>query len=215
LTAVALDFGGTLGADSVSVIGQTGRTENAVMLKAIKPGGAPPLTTGFSLSSLVGIQQVALDADGDGTVDFQGSNLDAFTFTYSSPGLYTPHVSVTDANNNLYGADTIVEVADPTAIDAHLQAIWQGVKDALRSGDVATALQYVHSTQTVHYQTLWDQLPSGTLANIDNVLTSIQPVQIGFGNAEYEMLRVEDGQTFSYPVRFELDQDGLWRLSHF
>lgn len=48
-----------------------------------------------------------------------------------------------------------------------LQAIWEGVKDALRAGDVTAALQYVHSTSRDRYQTFWSQLPEGSLANID------------------------------------------------
>jgi hypothetical protein len=40
-------------------------------------------------------------------------------------------------------------------------------------------------------------------------------VEVGFGGAEYEMLRVRDGQTLSFAVWFQLDQDGLWRLRRF
>jgi hypothetical protein len=65
------------------------------------------------------------------------------------------------------------------------------------------------------YQTLWNQLPLAALANIDQIMTTIRLVRVDFGSAEYEMLRDEQGEAFSYGAWSELDQDGLWRLRNF
>jgi hypothetical protein len=41
------------------------------------------------------------------------------------------------------------------------------------------------------------------------------PTQVNPAGAQYEMLRQQDGQVFSYAVWFQLDHDGLWRLRRF
>jgi hypothetical protein len=189
-----------------------------VRLTATRPAGLVPVTTAFRLSSLVGaqVQQLALDADGDGTPDFQGTSFnETFTFTYTQPGIYTPQITITDTKGIVYTATAIVHAADPVAMDARLQPVWQGVKDALRADDIATAAGYMHSDTAARYQAMWSQLPQATLANVDQIMTTIRLVRVDLGSAEYEMLRDEQGETFSYGAWFEFDQDGLWRLRNF
>ncbi len=126
--------------------------------------------------------------------------------------MYAPQITVTDTNGNVYSVTAIVQASDPVAMDARLQPVWQGVKDALRSGDIPTASQYIHSHYAAAYQAMWSQIPQAALMDVDPIMTSIQLVDVGYGSAEYEMLRNEAGETFSYGVWFELDQDGLWRI---
>ena len=99
------------------------------------PGGAAPLTLGFRLSSLVGVNLIRLDADGDGVVDFQFGSLDGLAFTYTQPGVYMPTVFVTDDQGQVRSGVTLVQVFDSVALDAQLQAVWNGFKDAVRAGD--------------------------------------------------------------------------------
>jgi hypothetical protein len=189
--------------------------DGPVRLRAGRPGGLAPLTTGFSLSSLVGIGHVALDADGDGTAEFQGPTLDRQTFTYGQPGVYTPTVTVTDLQAQVHTATTLVHVYDRPALDARLQTIWQGFKDALRVGDVTRALAFLHGDTRDAYETLLRQFSAATFADIDRHLTTIQLVEVGFAGAQYEMLRQRDGETVSFAVWFQLDADGMWRLRRF
>jgi len=46
-------------------------------------------------------------------------------------------------------------------------------------------------------------------------MTSIQLDAVGPAGAQCDMHRDDDGQTFSYPVSFGLDTDGLWRVRRF
>jgi hypothetical protein len=54
-----------------------------------------------------------------------------------------------------------------------------------------------------------------TLGGVDQIMTAIQLVEVGPAAAQYEMRRDESGDTFSYVVWFQLDQDGLWRALRF
>jgi hypothetical protein len=215
LTAEAHDFTGARARDTIGVT-VTGSVQGTpVMLRSSPSGGMAPLTVGFGLSSLVAVSQVALDADGDGTADIQGATLEGQTFTYPRPGVYTPTARVTDAQGQVHTAVTLVQVLDPVALDAQLQAVWSGFKAAVRAGDLARAAQFLHSDTRDAYQAQLALLNSSTLATIDQIITTIDLVEVGFGGAEYEMLRVRDGQTLSFAVWFQLDQDGLWRLRRF
>jgi hypothetical protein len=188
--------------------------EGLVQLRAGRPGGLAPLATGFFLASLVGISRVALDL-GDGRPEFEGPSLDRQTFTYTRPGVYAPAVRVTDAQGQVHAAVTLVQVFDPVALDWQLQAVWNGFKDAVRVGDLAKAAEFLHGDTRAAYRAQLELLSPGTLANIDQIMTTIDLVEAGFGGAEYEMLRNRDGHTLSFAVWFQLDRDGLWRLRRF
>lgn len=214
LTATATDFVGTLGSETIPVTVQPSPAEGLVRLRASPSGGLAPLTVGFQLSSLVGVSQVDLDL-GNGTMPFQGTSLEGQTFTYSQPGIYSPTVQVTDPQGQVHSAVTIVQVLDQASLDAQLQAVWRGLKDALRSGDVARAVTFIHNDTRSAYQDQLSRFSLTTLTNIDRYVTTIQLVEVGAGGAQYEMLRDRNGQVLSFSVWFQIDQDGLWRVRRF
>lgn len=189
--------------------------EPALLVRATPAGGIAPLPVTFTLSSPRPMTEVALDLEGDGAIDFQGPSLDGQAFTYAQPGLYAPTLTGTDATGATHGATTLVHVYDVTALDQRLQAVWQGLKDALRAGDLARAGSLIHTDTRARYQAQFSRLSPTTLAGIDHSLPAIRLVEVGFGGAQYEMLRERDGQPLSFAVWFQLDADGLWRLRRF
>lgn len=99
-------------------------------------------------------------------------------------------------------------------LDALLQAKWQGLKDALRQGDVNQALTFISRGKGTSYQRMLSALGS-QFANIDQILTNVTFVELQNIRAEYQMLRADAGATISHLVVFALDEDGIWRLSFF
>ncbi len=179
------------------------------------PGGLAPLSVGFTLTSLVAVADVRLDLRGTGSVDFQGPALEGQEFVYAEPGVYTPTVKVIDANQQEHRATTLVHVYDRGTLDARLQAIWQGFRDALRGGDVTAALSFVHTDRRSVYERQLRQLTPAVLSSVDQYLPAIRLFEVGFAGAQYEMLRQRDGKTLSFGVWFQLDADGVWRLRRF
>jgi hypothetical protein len=179
------------------------------------PGGAPPLSVGFSLSSLVGLTDVKLDLQGDGSIEFEGPSLDGQVFTYDQPGVYVATVQATDMDGQAHSATTLIEVYDRAALDRRLQAVWGGFKGAVRLGDVSRAVSFLHSETRDAYADQLGLLRPQTLANIDSYLTAIQLVEVGPKGAEYEMLRDREGVMLSFAVWFRVDRDGIWRLFGF
>ncbi len=212
LTAVVTDPTGAAARHSVPATGDN-PVVSPLTLSAFPLGGEPPLTVTFRLDNVPSrpAAQFALDADGDGTPDMVGETFAEPTFTYTTPGLYFPRLTVTDDQGTRYTATTVVKVGGTPP----LVAKWEALKDALRRGDVPAALQFIHSKVRSDYQAFFAQLTPAQLALVDQVLTTLVPVEVTAGGAEYYMERLEDGQTLSFPVFFEMDMDGLWRIRMF
>ena len=188
---------------------------SALTLLASPQSGVAPLTVAFSLFGVPAAATIELDVKGNGTEKFTGASLEGQTFRYDQPGLYVPRVTVTGAQRPPLTASAIVQVYDQLALDASLQAKWTGLKAALRAKEVARAAAFIHTETRAGYQAQFSRFRPATLATIDRYMTTIQLVEIGLGGAQYEMLRVRNGQTLSFAVWFQLDQDGLWRLRRF
>jgi hypothetical protein len=181
----------------------------------VKPaGGLAPLSVTFELTNVPSGGQVQLDPLGDGVVTFQGATLDGQTFLYDWPGVYTPTVVVTDGEGGRSSASAVVLVFDQAGLDTLFQAKWRGMKDALRRGDVPGALAYLAAASRDGYRPLLGGL-TVPLSQIDEVLTDISLVSAEEDRVEYEMLRVDNEETFSYFVLFVRDTDGIWRLKFF
>jgi hypothetical protein len=170
---------------------------------------------GFAILGGPTPQTVELDVEGDGTIDFTGPGLEGQTFTYGTPGVYAPKVKLTAAGGQEFRGSAVVQVHDRVTLDAQLQPRWNGLKDALRAGDVNRGVTFIHSDTRAGYQEQLGRLRPATLAEIDRWMTTIQLVRVGPGGALYEMLRERNGKMLSFAVWFQIDQDGFWRLRRF
>lgn len=213
LTAVASTAAGATASHSVN-INVLATPASAFILSASPRSGVAPLIVSFSSLGGATISSIELDFDGNDTVDFTGASLEGQTFTYTQPGIYVPTVVVTDTQRNLQTANAVVQVFDRTALDVMLQAKWNGMKDALRGGNINRALDPITLIARDDYQYLFTAL-TPQLENIDDILKNITLVSMDDGRAEYEMIRVDDGIPLSYLVLFVLDGDGIWRLKFF
>jgi hypothetical protein len=186
--------------------------ERPVVLRVMPPGGAAPVPVRFSLLARVPVAELRLDL-GDGR-SVTNPVLETESFTYAQPGLYVPTVTVIDPGGAAYTAAALVAVVDRAAFDVQLRARWTAMKDALRAGRVARALEAIATQSRDAYLEMFANLTI-PLSRIDDVLTDIELVDADEFQAEYRMLRVENGQALSHFVRFVRDTDGLWRLAFF
>ena len=211
--AVDLVTGATV-AGSVDISVQPRPTMSLSRLTALPAGGLAPHVVTFSVNLAEGTR-VELDLDSDGTVDFEGATLDGLPFLYERPGIYVPTLRATTANGQIQTYRTVVDVYDRAALDARLQMIWYGFAEALRSGDRERAISYIHRNRRPRWREYFEQLPPDDLAAQGAGFTAIELIRVDRGGAEYEMLREENGQVFSYPVALTTDVDGQWRLWQF
>jgi hypothetical protein len=99
-------------------------------------------------------------------------------------------------------------------LDAMLTTKWNSMKNALRNGNTAAAVDYIVKSKRASYQNVFNSL-TVPFANIDQVLGNITYESQRGLNIEYEMLRLEGSDLVSYMVLFALDEDGVWRIKFF
>jgi hypothetical protein len=216
LVATLTDASGSvLARHEVPVVVGAPEPASGAWLEVWPPGGSAPLEVTLRVDSFASTEEFAFDLDGDGTLDTPFGPAKDMDHTYAQSGVYLPTVHVREHTGSVSKTSALVWVADPAALNARLQSIWTGLKDALRNGNVSQALGFIHSDTRQTYERMWTRLDPATLAAVDTILTSIALVEIGPGDAEYEMLRQRGADTLSFAVRFELDLDGVWRLRRF
>lgn len=213
LTAVATSAAGATASHAIAVT-VSSTTGSLALLHASPANGIAPLTVNFSLLGETVPTQVTLDADGDGLIDFSGTELQEQPFTYTQPGVYVATATVTDFQGSQFTSSAIVQVYDQVALNVLLQVKWSGMKDALRSGDIAGAVSQIVSSSRPRYEEAF-QIIASQLINIDEILTTVSLVRVDNYAAIYEATRIDGGLEMSFEVRFAVDGDGIWRVEAF
>ena len=212
LTATATTGGSDTATETIPVFVSAVPTP-AVALRAAPASGVAPLGVAFTLSTTPDTDTVALDLEGDGTVEFRGRSLDGTTFTYTTPGLYVPAATVTDAMGHQTRGQAIVQVLDAVSLDTVLQARWSALRAALQRVDVDAAVALFARTSRDPYR---DQLTAladaGALPQVAADLPAIRLLRFRERTAEYDLRAVRNGTQYSFPVVFVIDEDGVWRL---
>jgi hypothetical protein len=214
LTAVATTAAGTTSSHSVNV-NVSSAPGPSITLNVSPKSGVTPMVTLYTIRSDFVPAQVELDVDGDGTVDYTaGAEFNGVSFILSQPAIYVATATVTDSLGNVFIANAVVNVYDRDKLDTRLQTKWSGMKDALRNGDVGSAVNFISIRERTGYEEMLTALGAQT-ANIDQILTNISFVEQQNARIEYEMLRTDSGVTVSHFVLFAIDDDGIWRLNFF
>jgi hypothetical protein len=163
----------------------------------------------WQLARPEGTQAVEIDADGDGTSDVAGVRDEDLGYVYRVPGQYAATIRIRDAQGRVATYASPVSVLTGDAFEAELQGRWQDLRRALEAGDLAGALECVHSDfRQRHERTLRGLLRSGAFR--ETRLTS--PV---FRVAEMRYRGLVPGGARALDVRFQPDADGVWRLTEF
>ena len=134
---------------------------------------------------------------------------------YARPGIHVARLQATTPDGQMLTARTSVDVYNRVALDARLQAVWRGFKDALRGGDATRAASFVHRDRRAAWEEYFRQFTPDLFAETDTVFADVRLVDIVPGRAECEMMRDEDGLLYSFPISFLIDVDGGWRLWQF
>ena len=186
-------------------------------LVVVPDSGVAPLVARFSLSGATPTA-IALDADGDGTPDFQGPSLEGQTFTYAQAGLYVARATLTDAEGRQSTVSAVVNVLERAQMDALLKAKWNAMKAALTRNDIEGALAFFTPPARDRFRALF-ALVGARIAQIAADMQDIELVYVLDGRAKYRLPRTQlyAGQltTLTYYVYFVQDDAGLWSVESF
>lgn len=212
IVAIATSQGGMSATDTVAVT-IVPPDAAPLVLRAVPAIGAAPLEVSFTVFDAPPGATIELDVDGDGGVDFVGASLEGQRFIYPRAGLYLPVVTVIDGGGVRVVGRAVVEVLEPAALDARLQARWASLRSALLAADVSRALEVFAIRSREPYRAALDALAAaGVLPLVGAELGTITPMAVLDGAAEYDLRAVRGGIEYSFRVLFVVDEDGVWRL---
>ena len=181
---------------------------------AVPSAGFAPHSVQFGVASLpMGVYTI--DLESDGTVDYSGERPDGRQFTYGTSGAFLATIAVMTADGLSLQWRSVVTAYDRPALETELRTAWNGVKDAMRRGDIDGAAGFVHTGRRENWRDSFGQLGPAMSTGVDAAFTDIELVGFEGDRVECEMMRAVDGLMFSFPVSFAMDTDGRWRLWQF
>jgi hypothetical protein len=187
----------------------------ALRLEVFPPAGFAPHTVRFPGNGLPPGSLYTLDLQSDGIIDYAGNALPDRDFVYAQPGIHVATLRVLTPGNQAFFAQAAVEVYDHARLEARLRSAWVGFKAAMRAGDAAAAASFVHGDRRATWAEYFGRLTPAQFANTDAMFTDVTLLEVAPGRAECEMMRDENGLLYSFPVSFEIDVDGGWKLWQF
>jgi sugar lactone lactonase YvrE len=214
LMVVADDGAGSVATGTVAITVQ-GPLSPAVRLQAFPPAGLAPHTVRFPADGFPAGSIYSLDLESDGITDYAGEALAAQEFVYTQPGIHLATLRITTADGQVLVARAAIEVYDREMLEARLQTMWAGFKGALRAGNTAAAAAFLHGDRRAAWSEYFGRLTAAQFAATDTMLTDIRLLEVAPGRAECEMMRDVDGLLYSFPISFEIDVDGGWKLWQF
>ncbi len=185
----------------------------AVALKASPVSGLAPLTVRFEVQSGLDrpILKYEFDQNGDGTIDLTSSTFAGIEVTYTTPGLLTPTLTVTDDQGRIVTTTTTIQVLDAPATIAMLQTKWEGLKAALAARDIPQAAAEIATGVRARFRAVFQALEAD-LSTIAPTLGAVSITKVAEGLAEGVVQRVQGGRTYLYFIYWAPDADGIWRI---
>jgi hypothetical protein len=187
----------------------------ALRLDVSPAAGLAPHAVRFSDRGYAAGSSYSLDLESDGVADFTGATLGAMEFVYPTPGIYLATLRVTSPEGAEQVVRGAVEVYDRVRLESRLRVEWSAFKDALNAGDIDAAAAFIHGDRRAAWSEYLGRLTPSQLASAESTFRDITLVDVSPGRVDFEMMREEDGLFFSFPVSFEIDNDGRWRLWQF
>ena len=214
VTVAARDNAGGVAIDTVS-ISVLEPLSPALRLEVFPPAGLAPHTVRFPANGFPAGSVYSLDLESDGIPEYAGNALPEQEFVYARPGVHLATLRITTPDDRMLTARAAIEVYDRPQLEARLQAVWADFKTALRAGDAAAAASFLHSDRRAAWAEYFGRLTPAQFAETDATFTDIGLLEVAPGRVECEMMRDIGGLLYSFPISFEIDVDGGWRLWQF
>lgn len=218
LTATATTAGGLQAQTSVTV--NTERQEENILLRVYPGTGILSLTTNplkvvFEAETYLSdpIISCAWDFNGDGIPEITGIDLKTVG-EYQTPGLFFPRVTVIDNRGNIYSEIAVVNVLSREELDYLLRSKWEGMSGRLLEGDVDRAMEFFNESKGEAYRRLLKRL-SAHLPAIVSGMSDIQLIEYRDRAIFYDIQTSIKGEAYSFPLRFEKDINGIWKITSF
>jgi flagellar hook assembly protein FlgD len=215
ITANAVDTDGYTATSSITVNADT--SAPYITLRSNVYSGTSPLKAYFSISMEISetASSYQMDFDGDGANDYTGVSYENINFIYILEDIYFPTVTVTDSSGNAFSDAIAIPVLPWVDTLRLLQSKWEAMKTALIAGDIDTAVSYFAEDEQDEYMNYFTQLSSNDINSIYSSIVRLRINSVTDNIAQCSAIRSESTGTYSYPVIFIKDGEGIWRINGF
>ena len=187
----------------------------ALQVNGTPVSGLAPLDVTFDINvgAIGTVARFRADFDGNGTYELDGTTLPSpLTNRYTVAGTYVARFELTTTAGETHTGSVTIVVNGLTPVDLALREVWTGFQDALRAGDIATALTFFADARTrEHYRPVLE-LIQPTLGQFASEIQLVGPVWITNRAAHYLLTRVENGETHGYHLYLARMGDGSWKI---
>jgi len=192
-------------------------SENNIELSAVTDAATPPFKVAFMVSEklLNPIVQYQIDFNGDGIVDYSGSKFDDVYYTYEKEGVFHPKLTVMDNHGRSFYSSTTVTMLSKEQLEKQLKDIWEQMKSAIIAGKMETALSYFMPGIQRDYKKIFTDMGPDKIKTFFSKSKSIHLTNSYGKVANCGIMREEADGTFSYPLIFVKDNNGIWKIYGF
>ncbi|OGP11992.1 MAG: hypothetical protein A3G39_07000 [Deltaproteobacteria bacterium RIFCSPLOWO2_12_FULL_43_16] len=213
ITATMTDANGNTSSTSITVYTET--QDAYVKLSSTLESSLAPMSTQLTLDTALPspITETLLSIDGPASTSATPTTF-PYTATLDIPGIYLATATGRTADGYSYEDRFALNALDTVTMDALLKAKWTSAIDALSNKDTTKALTYILSTSRPSYQEMFTALIN-QLPSIIATQTEFNLVSVTDDVAKYELITLENGETYSYEVILRKDENGQWLIEGF
>lgn len=195
-----------------------------VLLAPSQSSAMVPFTSRFVLTTkaneTLAITRVALDYDGNGSIDIDTTNVALLTFAYRLPGLFEVSGTVTLDDTDpltppvLVPVTTQVLALHPQQTRFTVCSVFGAMRSRLAAQNVLGALNTLVPDLRPTFEPLWSSL-GAQLPTIAGQLGTIFDGRMSLGETELMIARPitgQPGQSRVYRVQLVRDANGVWRI---
>lgn len=214
ITAIATDVQGETVRKTIDVTDLP--SSKQVELVAVLESGLAPLQTDVRVDgNFPFAEPVKLSYSGPGTVEYlPNSESNNFTVKMTQPGFYTFTGEAKDELGTTHTGSIVILAMDRAQFDTLLQAKWNGMKAALNSGQINSAISYFHPASRSAYQAQFNALFS-ILPQVVEDMGAFRLVELDGYGATYDLRTVRNNEELSFQVLFVQDAEGIWRIMNY
>ena len=210
----AVDAEGTTATQSITVYAVA--TTHGIIITASPESGTAPLEIVLRVGGSFGIADPEILPTGPGPVEpLASASPDEYRYRMTEEGMYFFTVRATGPDNNIYQDTVAVTAFSAPQLDALLRAKWEGMTSSLLTGNIENAMSYFAVGTKGEYRKKLTGLGS---SGIYEIFSTISDIKLGKAYGQIAMcgaIRAEAGGTYSYPLTFIKDHNGIWKIFRF
>ena len=214
IVAKAIDSNGATTEAQITITSSP--SANYIRLTSNIESGIAPIEATLTVDSNLDLTNSYLTYTYPGTIppEVTAISSEEYRVKLTAEGIHYFTANVTGPDGNLYQDTIAITVLNRNAMDALLKSKWEGMKGKLVAEDVEGAVGYFEERSQETYRSQFTALKP-ILNIIANDMGQINLVNIEDDWAEYEIITIRNGISYSFHLLFVRGKDGLWKIKVF